>query len=389
VNVYVTSIGIVSPIGLDAGENFKSLALGRGGIRLSAVYNVMTGDVTLSNEQIVRQLDLPAADYSRTALLALIAAREAWGGSKHDPLIRTGLISATSIGGLDRSEKSYIERRLKGLEGTSKDLVHDIASTTDAVARDIGIKGCISTISTACSSGANSIMYGARLMQNNLLDRALVGGSDPLVRYSVEGFRALGIYDPEVCKPFDARRKGLNLGEGSAFMVLENEHSISRSGRKPICKLTGWNNSADAFHQTSSSADGKGAWLSITKALEKARLKPAQVDYINAHGTGTRNNDISESKAFIKVFGRDMAPFSSTKGFIGHTLAAAGAIEAVFSVMAIQTQSVLPNLHFETPIEDTGLQPAVKLESRSIEHVLSTSFGFGGNCTSLVFSKVN
>src|SRR5688572_16560404 len=250
-------------------------------------------------------------------------------------------------------------------------MVHDNGSTTDAVARHLGISGYIGTISTACSSGANAIMHGARLLESNRLDRVVAGGTDPIVRFDVEGFRALNVYDTELCKPFDEARKGLNLGEGAAFVVLENEHGISVSGRAAICELTGWNNSADAFHQTASSADGRGAWLSMTKALSKARLQPGQIHYINAHGTGTPNNDMSESRALIRTFGNDMAPFSSTKGFTGHTLAAAGAIEAVFSIMAIQTQSILPSLHFHTPMKETGLRPAEEFDGRPVEHVIS------------------
>jgi 3-oxoacyl-(acyl-carrier-protein) synthase len=173
-------------------------------------------------------------------------------------------------------------------------------------------------------------------------------------------------------------------------LVLENEKSISVTGNKPLCILAGWNNSSDAFHQTASSENGKGAYLAMINALSKANLTSEKINYINAHGTGTGNNDLSESMAIKNVFGDNLPPFSSTKGFTGHTLAAAGAIEAVYCVQSIQSQAVLPNLNFSNPMKETGMIPETTFRSgMNIENVLSNSFGFGGNCTCLIFSKVH
>ena len=269
-------------------------------------------------------------------------------------------------------------------------MTHDNGRTTERIAIELGISGYIGTISTACSSGANAIMQGARLIEANKLDRVIVGGSDPLALFNIKGFSSLNIYDQDICKPFDESRKGLNLGEGAGFLVLESEQSIIITRNRPLCILTGWDNAADAFHQTASSPNGKGAYLAMMNALNKANLTSEKIDYINAHGTGTGNNDLSESIALQNVFGKNIPPFSSTKGFTGHTLAAAGAIEAVYCVQSIQSKAIFPNINFSTPMKETGLVPETNYRSEvPIENVLSNSFGFGGNCTCLIFSNAN
>ena len=387
--IFVTGIGVVSAIGLDAEENFRSLRAMVTGITKSSIYNLMLGEVKLSNEQIIQMLDLPNEDFSRTTLLSLLAAKEACGKNKIQGNIRTGLISSTSVGGLDRTEKYYFESQKNKSSNTYKLMTHDNGRTTERIAVELGISGYIGTISTACSSGANAILQGARLIEGNKLDRVIVGGSDPLALFDIKGFSSLNIYDQDICKPFDESRKGLNLGEGAGFLVLESDQSISITGNNPLCILSGWNNSTDAFHQTASSANGKGAYLAMINALTKANITPGKISYINAHGTGTGNNDLSESIAIKSVFNDNMPPFSSTKGFTGHTLAAAGAIEAVYCVQSIQSQAIFPNLNFSTPMIETGLVPETTFRSDvHVEYVLSNSFGFGGNCTCLIFSKV-
>jgi 3-oxoacyl-[acyl-carrier-protein] synthase-1 len=267
-------------------------------------------------------------------------------------------------------------------------MTHDNGRTTERVADVLGISGYIGTISTACSSGANAVMQGARLMQAKKLDRVIVGGADPIASFNEKGFSSLNVYDNDLCKPFDENRKGLNLGEGAGFLILENEKSISITGNDPICLLSGWDNTTDAFHQTASSPTGLGAAVAMTNALNKANLHPENIDYVNAHGTGTGNNDLSESIALKTVFADKMPPFSSTKGFTGHTLAAAGSIEAVFCVQSIQSHSIHPNINYKTPMKETGLVPETIFRSGiNVKNVLSNSFGFGGNCTCLIFSK--
>jgi 3-oxoacyl-[acyl-carrier-protein] synthase-1 len=390
VKVFVTGIGVVSAIGLNAEENFISLRSGITGISKSTTYNLMIAEVQLTNEEIMSKLCLPYKDYSRTTLLALMAAKEAWGNNESHSDIRTGLISSTSIGGLDRTEKFYFESQKGMSSNTYKLMTYDNGRTTEGIAIELGISGYIGTISTACSSGANAIMQGARLMEANKLDRVIVGGCDPIALFDIKGFSSLNVYDQEICKPFDECRKGLNLGEGAGFLVLENEHSLAITGNTPLCQLSGWNNASDAFHQTASSVDGKGAYLAMINAMAKANITPEKINYVNAHGTGTGNNDLSESIALKNVFGNHLPPFSSTKGFTGHTLAAAGAIEAVYCVQSIQAQAIFPNLNYSTPMLETGMVPETEYRSDlPVEYVLSNSFGFGGNCTCLIFSKAH
>ncbi len=388
--IFVTRIGVVSAIGLNVEENLASLISRQTGIKKSSQHNLMLGEVKLSDQSIIEKYNLPQKDYSRTTLLGLLAAKEAWGKNEINSTIKTGFISATSAGGMDKMEKYYTQfSQNENNSGTHPSLVFDNGGTTEVIAKELGLSGYIGTISTACSSGANAIMHGARLISAGKLDRVLVGGSDPIVQYNRKGFSSLNIYDEELCKPFDDSRKGLNLGEGGGFLLLENEESISKTGNTPLCILSGWNNSTDAFHQTASSANGKGATLSMQRALEKAKISHDKISYINAHGTGTSNNDLSESTAIQNVFGEKIPPFSSTKGFTGHTLAAAGAIEAVFSVQAILSNAILPSLNFSTAMSETGFIPETTFRiDANLEHVLSNSFGFGGNCTSLIFSKI-
>ena len=389
--VRITGVGVVSAIGLSVADNLNALLEGRTGIGpvrfLDDEAGLLVGEVKIANEALREELGTGSAGISRTSLLGLKAAREAWGNSKHTAEIRTGIIAATSVGGMDRTEDFY--KTYLASENPDFRILktHDSGSTTERIAAELGISGYINTLSTACSSGANAIMLGARMLLSGQLDRVLVGGSDALTKFTINGFRSLMIYDDAWCRPFDETRSGLNLGEGAAFLLLENDKSIAISGNKTLCFVNGWANAADAYHQTASSPEGKGATLAIQNALQKSEIAPEEISYVNAHGTGTKNNDLSESVALKKVFGATIPPFSSTKPYTGHTLAAAGAIEAVFSVLAIQHNLVYPNLNYKDAIAETGLAPVTALQTgKPVKSVLSNSFGFGGNNSSLVFS---
>ena len=389
--VRITGMGIVSAIGLSVAENLLSLRETRSGIApmkfLAQGNNLLTGEVKISNEDLISRHHLKSSNISRTSLLGLAAAKEAWGNNKHINQLRTGIISATSVGGMDRSENFYRDYIVKNNPDFRVLSCHDSGNTTERIAAELGISGYINTLSTACSSGANAIMLGARMLLQGKLDRVLVGGADALTQFTINGFRSLMIYDDQWCRPFDDSRSGLNLGEGAAFLLLENEKSLSFSGNETLSYINGWANAADAYHQTASSPDGKGATLAIQQAIRKAEISLSDISYINAHGTGTKNNDLSESVALKNVFGADIPAFSSTKPYTGHTLAAAGAIEAVFSVLSIQHGLIYPNLNFQKAIVEEGLIPAKRLQNTPVQAVLSNSFGFGGNNSSLVFSR--
>lgn len=391
--IYITGLGAISAIGNSVEENYHSLQQEKTGIEKIKFHPfdsaILAGEVKLSNETLIEKLNFKNGFYSRTSLLGIAAAKESWGKNSLNQNIRTGIISATSVGGMDKSEKYYRQVLQKETTDISLILTHDSGNTTEKIAYELGISGYINTLSTACSSGANAIMLAARLIEQNKLDRVVAGGADALTQFTLKGFHSLMIYDNEWCKPFDENRKGLNLGEGAAFLVLENEKSIDKTGNKPHCLISGWHNAADAFHQTASSPDGKGARLAMQNAMKKAKINPDEISYINAHGTGTKNNDFSESVAIKNIFQKNIPPFSSTKSYTGHTLAAAGAIEAVFSVLAMNNNVLFPNLNFRQSILETELLPQVKFQQvENVKTVLSNSFGFGGNNSSLIFSKI-
>ncbi len=246
------------------------------------------------------------------------------------------------------------------------------------------IGGIVNTINTACSSSANAIMYGARLIKSGRAKRAIVGGADSLAKFTINGFNSLHILSNEICTPFDEHRKGLNLGEGAAFLVLEKEEDCKN--KKVYGYVSGYCNANDAFHPSSLSEQGDGPYAAMSGALKSANLAPDKINFINTHGTGTENNDEVESRAMMRLFDKPPA-FSSTKSNIGHTLGAAGAIEAVYSILNLEQQEVYASLNFKKPIAITGLKPVSKYTKTPIENVMSNSFGFGGNCTSLIFSK--
>lgn len=390
--IAVSGLGIISGIGYGTQEVFASLRDGRSGMGrvtlFDTLHDVPVCEVGYDNDALKRMLGLdPAATVTRTALLGMAAAgqalSDAGGNAAHGGGLRTGLVSATSTGGMDRTEEFYRDFLDGG--GRLRDAVgHECADSTRRIAAHCGITGFSTTISTACSSAANAIMLGARLIRRGMLDRVVVGGTDALCRFTLNGFKSLMILDGAHCRPFDRTRAGLNLGEGAGYVVLQREDTLER---EPYGYLTGYANANDAFHQTASSATGEGAYAAMRDAMAMAGLSPSEIGYVNAHGTGTPNNDASEGAALRRIFGDEMPPFSSTKQFTGHTLAAAGGIEAVLSLMAIGEGAVFPNLNFAEPMDETGLVPVTEFrDGMDIRNVLSNSFGFGGNNSTLIFS---
>lgn len=393
--VAITGMGIISSIGNSVEENFQSLKNGKTGI--STVENIetihkeviMVGEIKLTNQQLAQQLNLSNDhNFSRTSLLGAIAVREALENANISNIndCRSGFISATSVGGMDLNEK-YFYDYFKDESFHKYINSHDAGDSSHQIADYIGLKGIVTTVSTACSSAANAIMLGCRLIQSGQLDRVIVGGTDALAKFTINGFKTLMILSDTYNTPFDNDRKGLNLGEAAAFLVLESEEIIQKNNKKVLAYVSGFGNANDAFHQTASSENGEGAFLAMQKAFKLADLKPEDIDYINAHGTATPNNDLSEGRAILRIFNNNVPDFSSTKAFTGHTLAAAAAIEAVYSVLALQHNLVFPNMNFKKPMEEFNLIPQTRLKEKNINHVLSNSFGFGGNCSTVLFSK--
>ncbi|MFZ4523403.1 MAG: beta-ketoacyl-[acyl-carrier-protein] synthase family protein [Bacteroidales bacterium] len=399
--VYITGIGIICAIGNNVSESLQSLRAGKSGIgEITRFPTILQGiipmaEVKMSTRELLKDTGNEGMkNLTRTALLGMKAAMEALLSAGIDDIKahRTGLVSGTTVGGMDRSESFYASFLADPEKGRLVDVVnHDCGDSTERIAAYLGITDFVTTISTACSSSVNAIMFGSNLIKTGQLDRVVVGGTDSVTRFTLNGFNTLMILDKTGCHPFDENRAGLTLGEGAAYLVLESEDVVVKERKTVLAEVSGYGNANDAFHQTASSPDGKGAFLAMSKAIAMSNLLPSDIDYINVHGTGTQNNDLSEGIAMERIFGDHVPPFSSTKGFTGHTLGAAGALEAVISILSIQHQVIFPNLNFSTPMKELRIRP-VAVETRhatSLRHVLSNSFGFGGNNSAVVLSYVN
>lgn len=389
-------MGVISAVGNSLAENRSALVAGLGGITLSRHLPTRYagilpfGEVPVVTDELKDKLTVTDPAVTRTTLLAWHAFREAIADARlTGPLLSdpaTALVGATTVGGMCLTDELY--RDTSGTcEGSLFLSSYDCASVHLYLQDRYQMQGFATTINTACSSSANAIQFGARLVRNGRARRAIVGGADSLAKFTINGFNALQILSAGHCRPFDRDRAGLNLGEGAAFLVLEGEEVLP-AGKKVYAELTGYCNSNDAFHPSALSAEGDGPYLAMKGALVSAGISSKQVDFINTHGTATENNDEAESRAMVRLFG-EPPPFVSTKSYTGHTLGAAGAIEAVYSVLSLEYQEIYASLNFGHPIPGIGLQPVQAYGEYPLQHVMSNSFGFGGNCTSLIFSKVN
>ena len=387
--ISVTGLGIVSAIGMDLEANHSALLNLTSGISTIELLkgleqDFLGGEIKLTNQQLAeiafgeKQNKL----LPRSLLLSLIAAKQAWGKNTTNPKIKTAIIGATTIGGMDFTEEYFkTKQSIHSLEH------HPCGIITDYLADYFHLEGCKTTISTACSSAANAIILGSRMIKHGLADRVLVGGGDALTKFTINGFNSLRIYDTDFCKPFDDNRNGLNLGEAAAYIVLENDNSLSITKNQKIATVLGWGNANDAYHQTASSPNGEGAQKAMQLALVEAKLSPSKIDYVNAHGTATSNNDLSEGRAIESIFGESQL-FSSTKGYTGHTLAAAGIVEFIYSILSIETNTLFPLLNYNEKMSELKIRPISELKTDVvIKRVLSNSFGFGGNNTTLIIGE--
>lgn len=394
--IFIAGKGCISAIGLNAAENLQALKAGKTGVGPITVLptryaaTLPAAEIKLTNSELAEMAGLGSSE-PRTALLSAIAAKEAITDAAIPNIAqwRVGLISANTVGAMDKTETIY----KYFMEDSSTDKLleedpYDSGYVTELVADLLGIKDYVSTISTACSSSANSLAYGARLILSGQLDVVLAGGCDALSKFTLNGFNSLMILDNQPCTPYDDNRRGLNLGEGAGYVVLVSEKVAATLASKPTTILSGYANANDAFHQTASSPEGRGNFMAMEGALNMSGLKPDDIDYINLHGTGTPNNDLSEGTAVQRIFAK-VPRVSSTKAYTGHTLGACAGIEAVYSILAIEQGIVYPNLRFTTKMKELDFVPVTQLEHTPVNHVMSNSFGFGGNCSSVIFSKNN
>jgi len=392
--IVVSGIGIISSIGNNIDETYASLLEKRSGIGKIEILDTLRrdefllGEIKLSHEQLIDFAEVDSAKaWTRTALLGIVAAKQAIKDSGIEAK-NCSLISASTVGGMDRSEL-YFKDFLTEAKHKSYIDSHHAGNSTEMIAGQTGIKGLITTISTACSSSLNSIIFGCDLIKSGKAKTVIAGGTDSLSKFTLNGFNTLMIHDRELCRPFDESRRGLNLGEGAAYLVLEEKSAAIAAGRKIYALVAGYANANDAHHQTASSGDGKGPFMAMKNAIEMAGIKPKDINYINVHGTGTENNDLTESIALKRLFGEKIPDFSSTKAYTGHTLGAAGAIESAISILALDKSVAFPNINFKSPIKETRLIPVTEAKKlKKAEHILTNSFGFGGNDSSIVFSAL-
>ena len=405
--IAITGIGTVSAIGCNTTETLHALLNEQSGIGLMHILgskhsDLPVGEVPYTDDQLKQMAGLSSAEpMPRTSLLGLIAAREALQmagkpiANSQEPI---AFISGTTVGGMDLTEQHWSDYQ----RNTHLDHIrlHEAGESTNAIVKHLSpflshvcsndyftfhLSPFIATPSTACSSALNAIMLGANLLRTGQAKAALVGGAESLSKFHLNGFNTLMILDHAPCRPFDASRAGLNLGEGAGYLLLEREEDALSRGAHILAYIGGYANTCDAYHQTASSENGEGAYLAMRGALEMAGLQPTDIEYINAHGTATPNNDLSESAALLRLFGDAMPAVSSTKAFTGHTTSASGGLEAAICVLAMQHAFIPANLRWSETAEGL-IRPVTHTQHRPLRHVLCNSFGFGGNESSLVLS---
>ena len=368
----ITGIGVVSALGVGREQNEARLLAGESGVGVAQVLDTVhtewpVGEVPLTNSRL-RDL-LGTGSVCRNALLGMLAAREAVAdaGLTQEQVSNTVLLNGTTVGGMDLTEQVAHEWFSGDLTHLNAILQHEAHATGLLISDHLGGVARVITVSTACSSALNALIGGCNLLRTGAAERVLVGGTEALTRFHLNGFGSLGILSSQRCRPFHPDRDGINLGEGAAYLVIEEEQTALRRNAPIYGYIAGYANRCDAFHQTASSPEGEGAALAMQAAIEMAGLPASAIEYINAHGTATPNNDASEAAAIERVFGQAFTPAHwpaplSTKDLTGHTTSASGSIEAAFCLML--------------------------MHRRGYRFVMTNAFGFGGNDSSLILSAL-
>ncbi|MGM0593510.1 MAG: beta-ketoacyl-[acyl-carrier-protein] synthase family protein [Pseudomonadota bacterium] len=388
----ITHYSLVNALGCGVDASLEALRHGRSGLRPNdyghAPLETWVGRVDGVEQQSLPQaLTAFACRNNRLAAMALEAdgfaervatLRERYGAA------RIGVYLGTSTSGIEETERAY--QRRDGAGRLPADFhymeTQNIFSLGEFVRRYLGLSGPAQVISTACSSSAKVFATASRHMAAGLCDAAVIGGVDSLCATTLYGFNSLELVSAERCRPWDTSRNGINIGEGAGFALLERGEQAGDG-----LALLGYGESSDAYHMSTPHPEGEGALAAMLQALEGAALSPAEIDYINLHGTATPSNDRSEDRAVCRLFGKT-PPCSSTKGLTGHTLGAAGITEAVFTLLAIE-HGLLP-ASANTVERDPQLAAEIVLETRQapVRYAMSNSFGFGGSNCALLFGRV-
>ncbi|MBQ0137570.1 MAG: beta-ketoacyl-[acyl-carrier-protein] synthase family protein [Bacteroidales bacterium] len=365
--IAITGIGIISALGAGQQINRQQLLAGHsgvGGVRYLPTrhHAYPIGEVPFSNSELAVMAGYEAdTTISRNTLIAAVALRETIADASihNSKFIIHHLINGTTVGGMDKTETYFTEWK-KGNYATLHYIRdHRAAVHSQQLAEHFGIEH-VTTVSTACSSALNSIITAVQMLRTGEAQQVIAGGVDAMTRVHLNGFASLGILSQQLCRPFQPDRDGINLGEGAAYLVLETEQSALQRGAHIYGYIAGYANVCDAYHPTASSPDGEGAFNAMSQALEMAQLQPNQINYINAHGTATPNNDASEWTAIERLFGKTLPVVESTKPLTGHTTSASGSIEVIFCLM--------------------------KMAQKGYHYAINNAFGFGGNDSSIVLS---
>jgi 3-oxoacyl-(acyl-carrier-protein) synthase len=391
--IAVTGIGIASALGSGVDEVWAALERSESGLgELSLFSSPRCGHLPVAELPDDPAGHSPLRAGSRSDHAAAWAALDAFKSADCDATgafepHRAGILLGATTGGMLHSEAFIAKLMREGALDLELVRHHECASSTEAIAAALGLGGFRSTVSTACSSGAMAIMTACDVIRAGSADLMIAGGVDTLCRLTVNGFASLLVVAEDGCRPFDAERKGMSLGEGAAFVVLEKMERCRSRGIEPMAEVLGFGASCDAVHATAPDPEGDGIRRAMTAALRLAELAPNAIDYINAHGTGTRDNDTAEAKAIREIFGPAPPPVSSTKRFFGHTLAAAGAIEAVVCILAMRFGKLPPNLGLRAVDPEVGFEPIRECRSAELHTTMTNSLGFGGNNCSLILGR--
>ena len=391
--IAITGIGIVSPLGRTVDSVFDALVTCR-----SALAPLSPAEWPHGTPPVVARITEPlnvqrrkGFRLSRTDRLAVLAARDALSdaGWSDDPA-GCGLIASTTVGGLPEISPTLARdpRRYFRRGGFSAVTAYQNSHVADAVSEYLSLEGPRFAVSVACASGSMAIALAARMVVGGTASRMLAGGAEALCEFTLSGFNGLQALDPEPCRPFDKSRNGLNLGEGAAFLALEELSRAKARKARVYAVLRGWAMSNDAYHLTAPHPHGSGISCSVLGAMRLAKVGLDEVGYVNAHGTGTLLNDVAEAEGYQAAFRgrRDPIPVSSSKSYFGHCLGAAGAIEAVVTLLSMRASTLFPTLRQHDPLESPGIDwIADRPRRRDVPLAISVSAGFGGSNASLVF----
>jgi 3-oxoacyl-[acyl-carrier-protein] synthase II len=397
--VVVTGAGIVTALGLGWQRNAEGFRLGRIAFRPVSLF-----DVSRQRVKTAAELDLPETlpptrlsprqlrRLDRASLLLLLASCEAWQQSGWDATGELPVILGTTSGGMALGESYFrcaMQTPNQHRGQATRAFCYQAQMQGRIVLDALGIDGPMTIVSNACSSGTSAVGHAWELLRRGQAQRVFAGGYDALSQVVFCGFDALQALSPTTCRPFDAHRDGLGIGEGAAMLALETLESARRRGALILGEIVGYGTTIDSHHLTQPHPEGEAAVAAMTLACESAGISPDQIDYLNAHGTGTPLNDSSEAAAIHRWAGAraKTLPVSSTKANVGHLLGAAGAVEAVVCLMTVREQWLPPETSLETPDPICHFPIVREPQSARVNYALSNSFGFGGVNASLVLRR--